>query len=131
MGLLNIQENKNKIKNPLEDLNIESLQETYNTIVLEQANQIFQIFDIKLKKKNLYKFFRFFDKNYIIVELPIKIFKENMQELRSKGFVPEIIEENEKDTKFYSYDENTKLYTYKFQWTNDKFGGYGLTKFLS
>jgi hypothetical protein len=131
MGLLNIQENKNKIKNPLEDLNTELLQETYNSILLEQAKQIFEIFEKKLKKKNLYKFFRFFDKDYIIVELPIKIFKENMQELRSKGFVPEIIEENEKDTKFYSYDENTKLYTYKFQWVNDKFGGYGLTKFLS
>jgi hypothetical protein len=131
MGLISIPKKNNN--NPLNNFNIDFLENIYYSIINDQANKIIPLLNEELNKRKdkIYKVFSIFDKkDYIEIKLPIKIYKENLNEMRSKGFIPLVIEEislqdiND-ETKplphptICIYDKDTKLYIYKFKWTID------------
>lgn len=115
---------KKRINNPLDELDIHKITDTYDALVIDQANFILKAFDEQINNcKKIFKIFKLFNKDSITFKLPIEIFDENLTALKLKGFVPvtyinTCIGSNNNEPSIAIHDIENNEYTYKFVWRN-------------
>lgn len=115
---------KDRIDNPLKKLDTKSITDVYDSLIVAQADVLLKIFSKHIAEdKKIYKIFSFFDKDDICIRMPMKIFDENLVELRSKGFrIRKNKNEKNEDDDDFDFVAESNEYIYKFVWSNRKYG---------